>query len=268
MPRFAEPSSCSASNRFVLNRHVWLRRPGFPEAHQSLAGQQRAGTGIRASDSERGSRGAAAARQQEDQRGLAGSRSERSEEGTSTHQGHAGAGLLCARGHFASRDLHLVRGQHPPRAGTPGPDQLLEWTLAQLAPRLIPAIRVVGSPRRLGRKHGSPVEPPTGTAATPPAGAGATRGLAVAPVRAGRLVVADRPVLVEVDLLVRRRRNRHRVAERRAAVSRAADQDRRTPPLGRIGIDEISHVLCIASKATLASLPPRTGCPDWRTAPR
>jgi len=69
----------------VLNRHIGLGRTGFPEAPEPLAGQQRAGTGIRAGHSERGGRRPGAASQQEDQRGRAGSRSERSQEGTSTH---------------------------------------------------------------------------------------------------------------------------------------------------------------------------------------
>jgi hypothetical protein len=120
-----------ALNRLILTRHVGLGRPGFPEAHESLAGQQRAGAGVRASHCERGSRRPGAARQQEDQRGRAGSRSERGEEGTSTHHGHPRAGLLCASCQFAARNLHLLAGQHDSLLGR-RLCQLLEWTLAHL----------------------------------------------------------------------------------------------------------------------------------------
>jgi hypothetical protein len=120
-----------ALNRLILNRHVGLGRPGFPEAHESLAGQQRAGSGICASHSERRRRRAGAARQQEDQRSRAGSRSQRGEEGTSTHHGHPGASLPCPRGQFAPRNLHLLAGQHHSLLGR-GLCQLLEWTLAHL----------------------------------------------------------------------------------------------------------------------------------------
>jgi hypothetical protein len=98
-------------DRLVLNRHVGLGRPGFPEAHESFAGEQGAGTGIRAGYSERGGRRPGAASQQEDQRGRAGSRSERGEEGTSTHHGHPGGGLSCPGGQFAARNLHLLAGE-------------------------------------------------------------------------------------------------------------------------------------------------------------
>jgi len=43
-------------DRLVLNGHVGRLRPGFPEAHESLAGQGCADTGIRASHSECSSR--------------------------------------------------------------------------------------------------------------------------------------------------------------------------------------------------------------------
>jgi hypothetical protein len=120
-----------ALNRLILNRHVGLGRPGFPEAHDSLAGQQRPGAGVGASHSEGSSRRPGAARQQEDQRGRAGSRSERAEEGTPTDHGHPRAGLLCASDQFAARNLHLLAGQHHSLLGR-GLCQLLEWTLAGL----------------------------------------------------------------------------------------------------------------------------------------
>jgi len=120
-----------ALNRLILNRHVGLGRPGFPEAHDSLAGQQRPGAGVGASHSEGSSRRPGAARQQEDQRGRAGSRSERAEESTPTDHGHPRAGLLCASGHFATRNLHLLASQHHSLLGR-GLCQLLERTLARL----------------------------------------------------------------------------------------------------------------------------------------
>jgi hypothetical protein len=97
-------------NWLVTIRHVGQGRPGFPEANEPLAGEQRAGAGIRASHSERGSRRPGAASKQEDQRGRAGSRSERSEEDTSTHHGDPGAGLSRPRGQFALRNIHLLAG--------------------------------------------------------------------------------------------------------------------------------------------------------------
>jgi hypothetical protein len=93
-----------------LNWRVWQRRPGFPEAHEALAGQERAGAGIRASHSERGSRRPGATSKQENQRGRAGSRSERSEEGTATQHGDPRAGLSCPSGQFAPRNIHLLAG--------------------------------------------------------------------------------------------------------------------------------------------------------------
>ena len=93
--------------RFVSIRHVGQGRPGLPEAHEPSAGQQRAGTGIRAGHSERGSRRSGPARKQQDQRGRAGSRSERSEQGASAHQDR-GAGLACPSGQFAPRSIHLL----------------------------------------------------------------------------------------------------------------------------------------------------------------
>jgi hypothetical protein len=99
-----------ALNRLALNRHVGQGRPGFPEAHEPLAGQERAGTGIRASHSQRGSRRTGATSQQEDQRGRAGSRSEHSEEATSAHHGDPGAGLSGPSGQFAPRNIHLLAG--------------------------------------------------------------------------------------------------------------------------------------------------------------
>ncbi len=96
--------------RFVSIRHVGQGRPGLPEAHEPSAGQQRAGTGIRAGHSERGSRRSGAARKQQDQRGRAGSRSEHSEQGASAHHGDSGAGLACSSGQFAPRSIHLLAG--------------------------------------------------------------------------------------------------------------------------------------------------------------
>jgi hypothetical protein len=96
-------------NRLVFNRHVGSGRPGFPEAREALAGQKRAGTGIRASHSERGRRPRATSKH-EDQRGRAGSRSERSEEGTSTHHGDPRAGLSCPSDQFTPRNIRLLAG--------------------------------------------------------------------------------------------------------------------------------------------------------------
>jgi hypothetical protein len=90
-----------------LNRHIGQGRRGFPEAHEPLAGKERAGTGIRDSHSERGSRPGATTKQ-EDQRGRAGSRSERNEEATSTHHRDPGAGLSRPCGQFAPRNIHLL----------------------------------------------------------------------------------------------------------------------------------------------------------------
>jgi hypothetical protein len=118
-------------NRLVLSRHVGQGRPGFPEAHEPLAGQERAGTGIRASHSERGSRRPRATSKKKDQRGGTGSRSERSEEGTSTHHGDPGAGLSCPSGQFAPRNIHLLAGYDQSLLGR-GLYQLFEWTLPHL----------------------------------------------------------------------------------------------------------------------------------------
>jgi hypothetical protein len=96
-------------HRLVLNGHVGQGGRGFPEAHEPLPGQDRPGTGIRASHSERGRR-PGATRKQEDQRGRAGSRSERSEEAASAHHGDPGAGLSCPGGQFASRNIDLLAG--------------------------------------------------------------------------------------------------------------------------------------------------------------
>jgi hypothetical protein len=90
-----------------LNRHIGQGRRGFPEAHEPLAGKERAGTGIRASYSERGSRPRATTKQA-DQRGRAGSRSERKEEATSTHHRDPRAGLSRPSGQFAPRNIHLL----------------------------------------------------------------------------------------------------------------------------------------------------------------
>jgi len=92
----------------VSRRCVGLGRQGFPEANEPLAGQERAGAGIRAGDSERSSRRPGATSKQQDQRGRAGSGGERSEECASTHHGDPGAGLACASGQFASRSIHLL----------------------------------------------------------------------------------------------------------------------------------------------------------------
>ena len=94
--------------RFVSIRHVGQGRPGLPEAHEPSAGQQHAGTGIRAGHSERGSRRPGAASKQEDQRGRAGCRSERSEERTSAHHGDPRTGLACPSGQIAPRSIHLL----------------------------------------------------------------------------------------------------------------------------------------------------------------
>jgi hypothetical protein len=136
-------------NRLVLNRHVGQGRPGFPDAHEPLAGQERAGTGIRASHSERGSRPGATSKQ-ENQRGRAASRSERSEEGTSTHHGDPGAGLSCPSGQFAPRNIHLLAGHDHNLLGR-GLYQLFEWTLAHLFSGH--GHQALGYPRRSARKH-------------------------------------------------------------------------------------------------------------------
>jgi hypothetical protein len=91
-------------------RRVGYGRPGFAEANEALAGQERAGTGICASHSERGSRRPGATSKQEDQRRGACSRSERSEERTSTHHGDSRAGLACASGQLVPRSIHLLAG--------------------------------------------------------------------------------------------------------------------------------------------------------------
>jgi hypothetical protein len=95
-------------NRLVLNRDVGRGQPGFPEAHEPLAGQQRAGTGIRARHSERGRRRPGASSKQEDQRSRAGSRSESGEDRTATQHGDPGASLSCLRSQFAPRDIDLL----------------------------------------------------------------------------------------------------------------------------------------------------------------
>jgi hypothetical protein len=97
-------------NRLVLNRHFGQGRLRFAEAHEPLAGQQRAGAGIRASHSQRGSRRSRASIEQEDQRGGAGSRGEQREETTSTHHGDPGARLSRPSGQFAPRNVHLFAG--------------------------------------------------------------------------------------------------------------------------------------------------------------
>ena len=94
-------------NRLVLNRHSGRGRRGFPEAHEPLAGQEGAGTDIRAGHSKRGSRPGATTKQ-EDQRGRASSRSERNEEATSTHHRDSRAGLSRPSGQFAPRKIHLL----------------------------------------------------------------------------------------------------------------------------------------------------------------
>jgi hypothetical protein len=97
-------------NRLVLNRHLGQGRRGFPEARESLADQERACTGMRASHSQCGSRRTGATSKQEDQRGRAGSGSERSEEATPTHHGDSGAGLSCPGGQFAPCNIQLLAG--------------------------------------------------------------------------------------------------------------------------------------------------------------
>jgi hypothetical protein len=99
-------------NRLLLNRHVGQARPGFPEAHEPLAGQERAGTGIRAGHSQRGGRPGATSKQ-EDQRGRAGSGSERSEEATTAHHRDAWTGMSCPGGQFAPRNIHLLADYDP-----------------------------------------------------------------------------------------------------------------------------------------------------------
>ena len=97
-------------NRVVLNRYVGQVRPGFPEAHQPLAGQQRAGTRVRASNSERGSRGPPAAGKQQNQSGSAGSGSEGTQKHTPRQHGGSGTGLSSPSGQFAPRNIHLLAG--------------------------------------------------------------------------------------------------------------------------------------------------------------
>jgi hypothetical protein len=97
-------------NRIVLNRYVGQVRPGFPEAHQPLAGQQGAGTCVRASNSERGSRGPRAAGKQENQSGGAGSGSECTQKDAARHHGGSGTGLSGSSGQFAPRNIHLLAG--------------------------------------------------------------------------------------------------------------------------------------------------------------
>ena len=115
----------------MLNRCVGHGRRNFPQAHEPLAGQQRAGTGIRTRHSERGSRRPGAASQQEDQRGRAGSRSERSEESTSTDHRDPGTGLSRLGRQFAPRDVHLLTGYDHCLLGH-GLYQLFEWTPTRL----------------------------------------------------------------------------------------------------------------------------------------
>ncbi len=116
-------------NRLVFNRHVGQGWRGFPEAHEPLADEERAGTGIRASHSERSSRRPGATSKQEDQRGRAGSRGERCENGTSAHHGDARPGLSCPGGQSVPRNIHLLAGQDHRLLGR-ALYQLLEWTLA------------------------------------------------------------------------------------------------------------------------------------------
>lgn len=95
-------------NRVVLNRYVGQVRPGFPEAPQPRTSQQGAGTRVRASNSERGSRGPRAAGKQQNQSGSAGSGSECTEKDTPRHHGGSGTGLPGPRGQFAPRNIHLL----------------------------------------------------------------------------------------------------------------------------------------------------------------
>jgi hypothetical protein len=118
-------------NWLVSVRHVELGRPGFPDANEPLAGQQRAGAGIGASHSERGARRPGATSKQEDHCGRAGSRSERGQERTSTQHGDPGAGLSCPSGQFAACSIHLLAGYDHSLLRC-GLYEILEWTLAHL----------------------------------------------------------------------------------------------------------------------------------------
>lgn len=93
-----------------MNRYVGQVRPGFPEAHQPLAGQQGTGTRIRASNSERGSGGPRAPGKQENQSGRAGSGSECTQKDTPRHHGGSGTGLSGPNGQFTPRNIHLLAG--------------------------------------------------------------------------------------------------------------------------------------------------------------
>jgi hypothetical protein len=138
-------------NRLVFNRHVGQGWRSFPEAHEPLADEERAGTGIRASHSERGSRRPGATSKQEDQRGRAGSRGERSEEGTSAHHGDARAGLSCPGGQFAPRNIHLLAGKDHSLLGRTL-YQLFEWTLAYLF-NSGHGHQALGLPKAVARTH-------------------------------------------------------------------------------------------------------------------
>jgi len=70
--------------------------------------------------------------------------------------------------------------------------------------------------------------------------------VAVAVKRAGRGVVAGRPVLVEVDRPDRRRRNGHRVAPTRPTVRRAAHEDVRHDKRRRLDRDRGDHPYVVA----------------------
>jgi hypothetical protein len=118
-------------NWLVSIRHVGQGRQDLPQANEPSAGQQRTGTGVRASHSERGSRRPGATSKQENQRGRAGSGGERGEEGASTHHGDPGAGLACPRGQFAPRNIQLLAGYDHSLLGC-GLYQLLKWTLGHL----------------------------------------------------------------------------------------------------------------------------------------
>jgi hypothetical protein len=94
-------------NRLVLHRHLGQGRVRFhlgqgrvrfPKALEPPAGQERAATRVRASDSERGSRRARATRKQEDQRRRAGCRGERSKQRTPTYHRDSGTGLSRSSG--------------------------------------------------------------------------------------------------------------------------------------------------------------------------
>ena len=84
--------------------------PHLPKAHESLSGEDRAGTGICAGHSKRSSRRSGASSKEQDQRGRASARSEGSKECTPTEHGGSREGLPCPGNHFLPRNVQLLAG--------------------------------------------------------------------------------------------------------------------------------------------------------------